>query len=133
VRTAKAAPSGSPSLRFSTGVLWSAGWSNYLGQPGQGRLYFADINGDKKADLIVHGTDGKVSVRFNKGTYFDGGTDWSAGWSNYLGQPGQGRLYFADINADGKADLVVHSTDGKVATRTNTGTYFQIAPGEDWV
>ncbi|MET7988889.1 trypsin-like serine protease, partial [Streptomyces sp. NPDC005281] len=130
VRTAKAAPSGSPSLRFSTGVLWSAGWSNYLGQPGQGRLYFADVNGDKKADLIVHGTDGKVSVRFNKGTYFDGGTDWSAGWSNYLGQPGQGRLYFADVNADGKADLVVHGTDGKVSVRFNKGTYFD--GGTDW-
>ncbi|MFE9851570.1 trypsin-like serine protease [Streptomyces sp. NPDC005576] len=130
VRTAKAAPSGSPSLRFDAGVRWSSGWANYLGQAGQGRLYFADINGDKKADLIVHGTDGKVSVRLNTGTYFNGGTDWTSGWANYLGQTGQGRLYFADINADGRADLIVHGTDGKVSVRLNTGTYFN--GGTDW-
>ncbi|MGW2615061.1 trypsin-like serine protease [Streptomyces sp. NPDC001500] len=133
VRTAKAAPSGSPALRFNAGVRWSAGWSNFLGRPGQGRLYFADVSGDGRADLIVHGVDGKVAVRVNRGTYFDGGTDWSAGWSNFLGQAGQGRLYFADVSADGKADLIVHSADGKVATRLNTGAYFQIAPGDDWV
>ncbi|WP_052397265.1 trypsin-like serine protease [Streptomyces sp. NRRL F-5123] len=122
VRTAKAAPSGSPSLRFNAGVLWSSHWSNYLGRPGEGRLYFADITGDGKADMIVQGTDGKVSVRTNTGTYFNGGTDWSAGWSNYLGQPGQGRLYFADITGDGKADMIVQGTDGKVSVRTNTGS-----------
>ncbi|MEU3078730.1 trypsin-like serine protease [Streptomyces laurentii] len=121
---------GQPVYRFGNPVLWSQGWGNFLGQPGQGRLYFADINGDAKADLIVHGTDGKVAVRINKGTYFDGGTDWSQGWGNFLGQPGQGRLYFADINGDAKADLIVHGTDGKVAVRTNKGTYFD--GGTDW-
>ncbi|MCI3927889.1 trypsin-like serine protease [Streptomyces sp. AN091965] len=118
---------------FDGGTHWSAGWSNFLGHPGKGRLYFGDVNGDSKADLIVHGTDGNISVRVNKGTYFDGGTHWSAGWSNFLGHPGKGHLYFGDVNADKKADLVVHSPDGKVGARLNTGTYFATAPGDDWI
>ncbi|MFF1379186.1 hypothetical protein [Streptomyces sp. NPDC058308] len=69
----------------------------------------------------------------NKGSYFDGGAEWSAGWGNYLGQPGKGSLYFADVNADQKADLIVHGTDGKIAARINTGTYFAVAPGDDWI
>ncbi|MFI2497046.1 trypsin-like serine protease, partial [Streptomyces sp. NPDC018693] len=112
VRTAKElvfAPTDQPLYRFNTGVHWSAGWANFTGEPGKGRLYFADINGDKKADMIVHGTDGTIAVRTNKGTYFDGGTHWSAGWTNFLGWEGKGRLYFADIGGDGKADLIVHT------------------------
>ncbi|MFB6837233.1 FG-GAP-like repeat-containing protein [Streptomyces sp. NPDC056361] len=109
---------------FDTGTLMSAQWSNFLGQPGQGRLYFADVTGDGKADMMVHTTDGTISVRKNMGTYFDGGTVMTANWSNFLGQPGQGRLYFADITGDGKADLVVHPTDGLVSVRKNMGTYF---------
>ncbi|MFK8843674.1 trypsin-like serine protease [Streptomyces sp. Ac-502] len=121
---------GKPAYRFSAEKHWSAGWANFTGEPGKGRLYFADVTGDGKADLIVHGTDGKISVRTNKGTYFDGGTDWSEGWANYLGQPGKGHLYFADITGDGKADLIVHGTDGKISVRTNKGTYFD--GGTDW-
>ncbi|MEU3838424.1 VCBS repeat-containing protein, partial [Streptomyces sp. NPDC028635] len=93
-------------------------------QPGQGRLYFTDITGDGKADLVVHDTYGDISVRKNMGTYFDGGTLMSSHWSNFLGQPGQGRLYFTDITGDGKADLVVHDTYGDISVRKNMGTYF---------
>ncbi|KOG08231.1 MULTISPECIES: hypothetical protein [Streptomyces] len=47
-----------------------------------------------KADMMVHMTDGTISVRKNMGTYFDGGTPASAYWSNFLDGPEQGRLYF---------------------------------------
>ncbi|MFC5018331.1 FG-GAP-like repeat-containing protein [Streptomyces lienomycini] len=117
---------------FDSGTHWSAGWSNFLGHEGKGRLYFADINGDNKADLIVHETNGDIAVRTNKGTYFDSGTHWSAGWSNFLGHP-KGGLHFADVNADGKADLLVRTADGRIEVRRNTGTYFQLLDGDDWV
>ncbi|MFI2601265.1 S1 family peptidase, partial [Streptomyces sp. NPDC018693] len=117
---------------FDGGTHWSAGWTNFLGHEGQGRLHFADIGGDGKADLIVHTTAGDVSVRTNKGTYFDGGTHWSAGWTNFLGHP-KGSLYFSDTTGDGKADMFVRTTDGKIAVRKNTGTYFEIRRGDDWV
>ncbi|NEA46373.1 VCBS repeat-containing protein, partial [Streptomyces sp. SID10815] len=115
---------------WNSGTDWSSGWGNFLGQEGKGRLYFADVNGDGKADLIVHSTDGKIAVRTNMGTYWNSGTDWSSGWGNFLGQEGKGRLYFADVDGDGKADLIVHSTDGKIAVRTNMGTYWN--SGTDW-
>ncbi|MFF8590518.1 FG-GAP-like repeat-containing protein, partial [Streptomyces sp. NPDC015220] len=117
---------------WNGGTDWSSGWSNFLGQEGKGRLYFADVTGDGKADLIVHSTDGKIAVRTNMGTYWNGGTDWSSGWSNFLGRP-KGELLFADLDNDAKADLWVHSTDGKMAVRTNMGTYWQIEGGDDWV
>jgi outer membrane protein assembly factor BamB len=73
----------------------SAQWSNFLGNPGQGKLYFSDFNGDGRDDLMVLETNGNLSARINTGTYYDGGRVVSAQWSNFLGNPGQGKLYFA--------------------------------------
>ncbi|MFF8643230.1 RICIN domain-containing protein [Streptomyces sp. NPDC015345] len=113
--------------RFDGGTVWSKGWANFLGMPGQGRLYFADVSGDGRADLVVHGTDGEVSVRTNKGTYFDGGTVWSEGWANHLAMPGQGSISFADVSGDGRADLVVHGSDGQIGGCVNLGDRFDAA------
>ena len=84
---------------FNDGPILSQGWSNFLGQSGQGRLYFADITGDGDTDLLVHNTAGQIHSRQNitrtDGThYFNDGPILSQGWSNFLGQSGQGRLYF---------------------------------------
>lgn len=83
-----------PGPYFDTGNQVSWGWQDYLGQPGQGLLYFADITGDNRADLIVHETNGDISVRKNMGTYFDAGREASVHWSNFLGGEGKGLLYF---------------------------------------
>ncbi|MFI1979912.1 FG-GAP repeat domain-containing protein [Streptomyces wedmorensis] len=111
---------------FDTGTQVSWGRDQFRGKTGQGKLYFADINGDGTKDLISHGTDGNIIVRRNDGTGtgFDSGTQMSAHWSNFLGQPGQGHLYFADTTGYGKADLVVHRADGLVSVRKKMGTYF---------
>ncbi|WP_371502745.1 transglycosylase family protein [Kitasatospora sp. NBC_00374] len=111
---------------FGGSTTVSAGWQNYLGHAGQGKLYFADINGDGRKDLVVLGTDGTIGVRLNNGdgSSFGASTTVSSGWQNYLGQPGQGRLTFPDINGDGKADLVIQGTDGTIATHLGSGTSF---------
>ncbi|MFJ4217506.1 trypsin-like serine protease [Streptomyces hydrogenans] len=109
---------------FGAGTVMSNGWGRFVTGDDMGRLYFADITGDGKADLIVHGTDGNISVRKNMGTYFDGGTHWSTGWGRFVTGDDMGRLYFADITGDGKADLIVHGTDGNISVRKNMGTYF---------
>ncbi|WP_405468566.1 trypsin-like serine protease [Streptomyces anulatus] len=109
---------------FDGGTHWSAGWGRFLTGTDLGRLYFADITGDNKADLIVHTNDGNIAVRKNMGTYFDGGTHWSAGWGRFLTGTDLGRLYFADVTGDNKADLIVHTNDGNIAVRKNMGTYF---------
>ncbi|MEV7730367.1 glycoside hydrolase domain-containing protein, partial [Streptomyces sp. NPDC087917] len=111
---------------FGASTTVSSGWQNFLGGPGQGRTYYADINGDGRKDLLVHGTDGNIGVHLNNGsgTSFGGNVPISSGWQNYLGQAGQGRLSFADINGDGKADLIIEGTDGTIATHLGSGTSF---------
>nr|BFE74827.1 hypothetical protein GCM10020092_081280 [Actinoplanes digitatis] len=42
----------------------------------------------------MHETDGDISVRYNQGTYFDAGRIFTQGWSNFMGNTGQGKLYF---------------------------------------
>jgi hypothetical protein len=76
-------------------------------------------------DLIVHTNDGNIAVRKNMGTYFDGGTHWSAGWGRFVTGTDMGRLRFGDTTGDGKADMYVHViNNGQVSVRKNMGTYF---------
>jgi VCBS repeat protein len=113
---------------FDSGSVVSSGWGLFHGKQVDGdlgRLYFADFNGDHRTDMIVHnGTD--ISVRLNTGSVFDGGRSVSSGWGSFHGLevPGNlGRLYFADFNGDGRADMFVHSgTD--LSVRLNTGSGF---------
>ncbi|MGA4545173.1 FG-GAP-like repeat-containing protein [Uniformispora flossi] len=108
---------------FGGGVAISQGWQNYLGNTGQGKLYFADVDGDNRKDLLVLGTDGTIQRRLNygDGAGFGGGVVISQGWQNFLGEAGQGRLYFADINGDSRADLLVMGQDGSIERRLNYG------------
>ncbi|WCN01321.1 FG-GAP-like repeat-containing protein [Streptomyces sp. M92] len=115
---------------FDHGTHWSGGWDLFLDGSELGRLYFADVNGDRKADMIVHTKDGNIEVRTNRGTYWDQGTHWSGGWDLFLTWKDLGRLYFADVNGDRKADMIVHTNDGNIAVRTNRGTYWD--QGTHW-
>ncbi len=63
-------------------------------------------------------------MRFNHGTYWDQGTHWSGGWGRFVDGSDLGSLEFGDATGDGKADLLVRTKDGKVALRTNHGTYW---------
>lgn len=90
-----------------------------------GRLYFSDVTGDGKADLIVHTREGNIAVRKNTGTAFDGGTSWSNGWGRFVDGTDMGVLRFADTTGDKKADLFVYTkADGAVSVRKNMGNYF---------
>ncbi|MER7948089.1 S1 family peptidase, partial [Streptomyces sp. NPDC096079] len=99
VRLAKNYPiavqAGHPIYRFDEAVRWSSGWSRFFTGTDLGRLYFADMNADNKADMIVHTTDGNIAIRLNTGAGFNGGTNWSTGWSRFVTGTDLGRLYFA--------------------------------------
>jgi hypothetical protein len=94
-------------VRTNRGNVWtdaaypdpvSQGWQAYLGDPGQGKIYFADFNGDARADLFYLNTAGQLWVRTNKGnvwTATDHPDPISQGWQAYLGDPGKPRLYLS--------------------------------------
>jgi hypothetical protein len=108
---------------FGGGTVVSSGWGRFHGLDvtnGMGRLYFADFNGDGRADMIVHnGTD--VAVRLNTTSGWSDLGVVTSGWGRFHGlqvTDGMGRLYFADIDGDGRDDMIVHNgTD--VAVRHN--------------
>ncbi|PWK49445.1 VCBS repeat protein [Actinoplanes xinjiangensis] len=115
---------------FSDLGVVTSGWGRFHGMKvanGMGRLFYGDFNGDHYTDMIVHsGTD--VSVRLNnKSNAFGGGTVVSSGWGRFHGMDvadGLGRLYFADYNADGYTDMVVHhGTEVWVRLNTTNGGF----------
>lgn len=111
--------------KYDSGAIVTQGWGRYHGldvADGLGQIHYADYDGDHKTDMIVHdGSD--VSVRINKGGWFDTGRNVSSGWGRYHGlhiPDGLGRLYFADYNDDGKADMIVHH-GSDLSVRLNNG------------
>lgn len=92
---------------------WNIHFQEQRGFPDDGiYAHWADINGDLKADLICSDPHGKHSIRLSNGdgTFEDLGTvkenfcnfDWG----------GAARPSWADINGDGKADLVCSEKKG---------------------
>ncbi|MGI4757242.1 MAG: FG-GAP-like repeat-containing protein [Janthinobacterium lividum] len=69
---------------------------------------FADVNGDKKADLIAINPDQSWTVYYNNGGNSDSWDDWTQGFSHPARAAGlEGYdLRFADMDGDGKPDCV---------------------------
>ncbi len=90
------------------------------------KFYFADVNGDGKADKIYwkydkYGGDVRVALATTGGAF-----------GSYVQSGGSGdsptNFYFADINGDGKADKIYwnsgnHSGDVRVALATTGGNF----------
>jgi hypothetical protein len=108
-----------PSTRWVSGFVGTA-W------PSQDRTprTVADVNGDGRADVVGFGTDG-VYVALNTGSAFAAPSLWvrnfganAGGWSSQDRYP----RMLADMNGDGKADIVAFSGMGTlVAASTGTG------------
>ncbi|MGA4544987.1 FG-GAP-like repeat-containing protein [Uniformispora flossi] len=104
-------------LNMGNGNGWSgyhevsSGWGTY-----EGRLKFADLNNDGKADLIALNEDGSIDVGINFGDGWSNYHGVSSGWGTY-----KGRLNFADLNDDGKADLIALNADGSLTVGINFG------------
>jgi len=104
------------------GGVWSYGWGTTYG------LYFADVTGDGKADLVGrHEGTGDVYVFVSTGSGFSSSSPsglWSYGWSSGYD------LYLGDVTGDGKADLVSRyfgptpGLTGDIYVAISTGTGF---------
>ncbi len=80
-----------------------------------------DIDGDGKADYLVVGDDGSVNVWLNKGTDMPGGGGWSALGKVAAGVAPGGKVRFADVDGDKRADYVVVGDNGSLDAWLNNG------------
>jgi FG-GAP-like repeat len=89
---------------------------------GHQNIYFADVNGDGKADAIVSNTT-EVAVRLSDGTQFIQHDLWTR--EPYFGVALEHvNNFFADVTGDGKADAIVVNPSG-VTVRRSDGTKFR--------
>ena len=91
---------GSPSTPYRQLVDLGT-WSVSATEP---RMGFADLNGDGLADIwTIREPDNRLVVRFNRGRGVFGAPE---DWADLGGSPpAAGSFGFADLNADGRADL----------------------------
>jgi hypothetical protein len=106
---------------FTVGPLFS-GWCT------GGSVSVADVNGDGKADLICTDTSNKQTVAFSKGDgtfQIAAGGAWPTGsaWCAASGSSPTDVLRFADLNGDGKADMICNT----VASVPNQGSTITVA------
>jgi hypothetical protein len=110
------------------GILTNGAWDYYnynVGAANTYNHYFADLNGDGKADwiqVLIPGNGGYASM----GTAGAPGILASGLWDHYSNQVGDNtsyRHYFADVNGDRKADWI------QVAAGSSNGGYLSFAAG----
>jgi probable HAF family extracellular repeat protein len=79
-----------------------------------GNAFFADVDGDSKADAIVVNDTG-ITVRRSDGTKFLPAEMWASGLiarSYHIGGVSHPNIYFVDVNHDGAADAVSVDDNG---------------------
>lgn len=115
---------------FSTAQRWSTYFGSQTGwSPSQTPRTLVDANGDGRPDVVGFAGDGVyVSVNTGKGlrspVLWRGGYGISASWLT-----GRNPRVFADVNGDGRADLVGFAQKGVVVS-LNTGSSF--GPIQQW-
>ncbi|GAA4657000.1 hypothetical protein GCM10023324_02050 [Streptomyces youssoufiensis] len=130
-------PTGVPQMRMSRNtssggkVSWDSATiiANNLGY--EPEMYFSDLDGDKRDDLITLNRMSFPSAWLNKGK----GMPTPGGWEDVegFGSPGESpaaQVAFADITGDGKADTVrVEYMTGEVRAWENTGAPWTVTSG----
>ncbi|MBW4717150.1 FG-GAP repeat domain-containing protein [Saccharothrix obliqua] len=85
------------------------------------RVHLADLDGDNHADLIRVDPDGTLTAWWNNNAF--AGQWHPAGAVGAIGGGDHTRVVFADLDADGKADLVRVEPDGSLTAWRNTNAF----------
>jgi hypothetical protein len=110
-------------LSTGVGMTQETVWVNSIGSSSTDVLASGDVNGDGRDDMICFArTEGKVYVALSNGTSFGTPTVWH----NFFAVSTFERPRVADVNGDGKADIVTFATDspsafGDVFVATSNG------------
>jgi len=111
---------------WQNGNALTGSWSAPVNIGGVGpvdpaQLRLADLNGDKKADLIKIGSDGSLTAWMNNNALAG---SWSAPVNiGGVGPVDPAQLRFADLNADRKADLIKVGADGSLVAWQNNDAF----------
>ncbi|MDT7788345.1 MAG: hypothetical protein QOF58_6764 [Pseudonocardiales bacterium] len=113
---------GSMTAWQNNGVLTGGSWSapmtiGNVGTADQNRVRFGDLNGDGRDDLIRVNDNGSLTAWQNNNVF-------NGSWSSpaVIGNVGTAealRVRFADLNADGKDDLIRINADGSLTAWQN--------------
>ncbi|MFD5468646.1 FG-GAP repeat domain-containing protein [Kitasatospora sp. NPDC127059] len=80
------------------------------------RVFFADLTGSGRKDLVVDNPDGTLTAWPNTGSGYGSSRQVGSGWN------GPARIRFADLNGDGRAEVISIDANGNLrASRTIDG------------
>ena len=110
-----------PSFNYQSGSAALYGEAN--------RFWFADVNGDGLADLIVRDSSGMINVALSTGSSFVAapGFNFQSG-ASVPAYAEANRIWFIDVNGDGRADHVMRDSAGVINVALSTGSSFVAAP-----
>jgi frataxin-like iron-binding protein CyaY len=109
------------SLSTGNGFTDPAQWMQHGGSFEAGHAQYADVDGDGKADLIFQGANNQFWVSKSNGSSFDAATPL---WVQHGGSFVAGEAQYADLNGDGKADLLYQGKADQAWESLSTGTGF---------
>jgi ELWxxDGT repeat protein len=111
---------------LGTGMTQETVWLQSIGVAASDVITTGDVNGDGKSDLVLFArTQGRVYVSLSNGASFGAPTVWH----NFFAVSTYERPALADLNGDGKKDIVTFATDsptafGDVYVALSNGTQF---------
>jgi hypothetical protein len=121
-------------VRRSSGMdfMSTEPWWEGRGYSGWWTFYFADMNLDRRADLIAHpNTEAGLRVGLSTSWLFESLQPWGpSDYRDINGEPGGADVtFFTDATNDQRADMIVHGDFG-IIVRPSTGT--ALATDERW-